>query len=147
MAGRDLRSYCRRSAKGASLSLFERNTFRHVCCFPSLYVLTKMFRNDILIRPSFKGHGDEYALETFLLRWLNEVITECGGAGLMQGFLQEGASLQCKTSLWRPSPLNLVLLQEIRLFSEARESALPILPPSHRNHISMRDDGRNFCEH
>lgn len=64
----------------------------------------------------------------------------------MQGFLQGGASLQCKASLWHSSPLNLVLLQEIRLFSEARESALPILPPSHCNHISMRDDGRNFYE-
>lgn len=64
----------------------------------------------------------------------------------MQGFLQGGASLQCKAALWHSSPLNLVLLLEIRLFSEARESALPILPPSHRNHISTWYGGKNFYE-
>lgn len=55
--------------------LCERIAFRHVCCFPSLYFLTELFRNDILILPSFKEHRDEYVLETFLLGWLNEVIT------------------------------------------------------------------------
>lgn len=64
----------------------------------------------------------------------------------MPGFLRGGASLQWKASLQHSSPLNLVLLQESGLFSEARESALPILPPSHCNHVSMQDDGRNFCE-
>lgn len=64
----------------------------------------------------------------------------------MQSFLQGGASLQCEASLQHSSPFNVVVLQEMRLFSEARESALPILPHSHRNHISMQDDGRNLYE-
>lgn len=64
----------------------------------------------------------------------------------MQGFLQGGSSLQYKASLWHPSPLNLVLIQEIRSFPEAEESALTILPPPHCSHISMQDDGRSCCE-
>lgn len=62
----------------------------------------------------------------------------------MQGFLRRGASLQHKASLWHSSPF--VVLQKIRLFSEARESALPIVPPSHCSHIATQDYGRNFCE-
>lgn len=65
----------------------------------------------------------------------------------MQGFLHRGASLQQKASLWHSSPLNFVVLQKIRLFSEAIESALPIVPPSQCSHVATQDDGRNFCEH